>query len=72
MMVTPSRNDSTKRNTAQLNNQRHVQALLVLLQMKHSFLQRDTGDVVKVNQPVMEPSSPAAWSAVSVINPPAP
>lgn len=48
------------------------QALLVLLQMKHSFLQRDTGDVVKVIQPVMEPSSPAAWSAVSVINPPAP
>lgn len=33
----------------QLKNQHHVQGLLVLLQMKQSFLQRDGGDMVKVN-----------------------
>lgn len=49
-----------------------MQGLLVLLQMKHSFLQRDAGDMVKVNQSAIEPSSPAAWPAVSVINIPTP
>ena len=47
-----------------------MQGLLVILHMKHSFFQRDAGDVVKVNQSAMEPSSPAAWPSVSVINTP--
>lgn len=47
---TPHRNYSTHRNTVGLKNQHHVQGLLVLLQMKQSFLQRDGGGMVKVNQ----------------------